>query len=251
MLKTETDEAMRSLRRGTFVSFVLLMALCAGCARPSARPTTPEPIEPNQPITEPRQQADVDEPAVTAAPVNDDSPAETTSQTEPNDPNGPPETDRDTATDPPQGPIGPEEPIVVLEPVLTPPRGFGPTRIEILPLTELVPSSYGQPGTRLRVYVTLLDAFASSIKAPGTFRFELYEYVQRSADPKGTRLAIWPDLDLTEAAANNNYWRDFLRAYEFELTARASRDQSYVLEATCLYPGERRLSTEFILRPEL
>ena len=86
------------------------------------------------------------------------------------------------------------------------------------------------------------------MKAPGTLRFELYEHVQRSAEPKGQRIAIWTDIDLTDATENNRYWQDFLRAYEFTLRTDASRNKTYVLEATFLRPSGR-LTTEWLLRP--
>ena len=100
------------------------------------------------------------------------------------------------------------------------------------------------------VYVSLLDAYSEKIKAPGIFRFELYEYVQRSSEPKGQRIAIWPDVDLNSPAENQTYWRDFLRAYEFSLGAPASRGKTYILEVTCLCPSGKRLSTEWPLKPE-
>lgn len=126
--------------------------------------------------------------------------------------------------------------------------GFATARIQILPLTELTDS--GQ-GPILSVYLALLDAFGSQIKAPGILRFELYEYVPRSADPKGQRIGIWSgvDLDLTDPAKNNNCWRDYLRAYEFKLGAQADIGETYVLEATCLCPEGKRLSAEFTLKP--
>ncbi len=127
---------------------------------------------------------------------------------------------------------------------------FIPIRIEVLPLTELVESSGPDQGTQLNVYVSLLDAFGSQIKTPATLRFELYDYVQRSAEPKGQRIAIWPDIDLTDPGENHRYWQDFLRAYAFELTTQAARNKTYILEATCMSPGGRRLSTEFTLRPD-
>lgn len=139
-----------------------------------------------------------------------------------------------------------EQPVAQRAPVAAP-GGFAPTQVEILPLTELVA---GEPGTQLNAYVSLLDAFGEKMKAPGTFRFELYEYVQRSAEPKGQRLAIWPDVDLNNPAENQKYWRDFLRAYEFSFASEASRSQTYVLEVTCLCPNGKRLSAEWGLRPE-
>ena len=128
------------------------------------------------------------------------------------------------------------------------PVTFTPVKIGILPLTELSsPSGAGQ-GAKLNVFVTILDAFGSQMKAPGVLRFELYEYVPRSAQLKGQRLAIWPDIDLTGPAENNKYWRDFLRAYEFELDIQAGRDKTYILEATCMCPDGKRLSCEYTLR---
>jgi hypothetical protein len=128
------------------------------------------------------------------------------------------------------------------------PTTFAPVKIDILPLTELSsPSGAGQ-GTKLNVFVTILDAFGSQMKAPEILRFELYEYVPRSAQLKGQRLAIWPDIDLTGPAENNKYWRDFLRAYEFELDVQAGRDKTYILEATCMSPDGKRLSCQYTLR---
>ena len=137
----------------------------------------------------------------------------------------------------------------VVEPVAAVPAGgFSPAGITILPLTELTRPTDGQ-GQRLTVYVALVDAFGSQMKAPGTFRIELYDYVQRSADPKGQRIAIWPDIDLTGSAENHRYWRDFLRAYEFAVPAQIAADKTYVVEVTCLIPAGRRLSGRWTLRP--
>ena len=108
----------------------------------------------------------------------------------------------------------------------------------------------GPQGTRLNIYVCLLDAYGEKIKAPGTLRFELYEYVQRSSESKGQRIAIWPDIDLNSPIENQKYWRDYLRAYEFALIAQASKDKTYILEVTCLYPTGKRLSTEWAVKPE-
>jgi len=142
------------------------------------------------------------------------------------------------------------EPSPSASPVVLPPRGFSPIQIEILPLTELVDATDGGQGTQLNVYVSLLDGYSEKIKAPGTFRFELYEYVQRSSEPKGQRIAIWPDVDLNSPAENQTYWRDFLRAYEFSLGTQASMSKTYILEVTCLCPSGKRLSTEWPLKPE-
>jgi hypothetical protein len=130
-----------------------------------------------------------------------------------------------------------------------PPSGattFAPVKIGILPLTELSTPAAGQ-NAKLNAFVTLLDAFGCQMKAPGVLRFELYEYVPRSAQLKGQRLVHWPDIDLTSPAENHRYWRDFLRAYEFELDTQVSRDKTYILEVTCLCP-DGRLFCDYILK---
>lgn len=124
---------------------------------------------------------------------------------------------------------------------------YATVKIDIMPLTEFI-SVDDTRQAKIKLYVSLLDTFGSQIKSPGVFRFELYEYVQRSAEPKGKRIIIWPDIDLTEPADNNVYWRDFLRAYEFNLPFEQAANQSYILQVTCLCPNGRRLSSEFTLR---
>jgi hypothetical protein len=95
--------------------------------------------------------------------------------------------------------------------------------------------------------VGLLDGFDCQVKSPVVFRFELYKKVERSAEPKGKRITIWEDIDLTEPGKNNEYWRDFLRAYEFILDFEPIGKPSYILQVTCLCPDGKRLSAEFAL----
>ena len=125
--------------------------------------------------------------------------------------------------------------------------GYAPAKVDILPLTELVGGSEKVKASAIKVYVGLLDGFDCQIKSPGVFRFELYKKVERSAEPKGKRITIWPDIDLTEPGENNEYWRDFLRAYEFILDFEPTGRPSYILQVTCLCPEGKRLSAEFAL----
>ena len=132
---------------------------------------------------------------------------------------------------------------------------YAPVKIDIMPLTEFTCVSDGEEASKINVYVSLLDAFDCQRKTPGVFRFELYEYIQRCAEPKGKRIAIWPDIDLTKQSENNKHWRDFLRAYEFNLDCRQTSldfepksNQSYILQVTCLCPNGKRLSSDFGLK---
>ena len=124
---------------------------------------------------------------------------------------------------------------------------FAPDRINIMPLTEFINTDNIRQ-ISIKPYVSLLDSFGSQIKSPAVFRFELYQRVLRSAEPKGRRVVIWPDIDLTDPDANNEYWRDFLRAYEFDLPFEPDANQSYILQITCLCPNGRRFSAEFALK---
>jgi hypothetical protein len=125
--------------------------------------------------------------------------------------------------------------------------GYTPVKVDILPLTGLLGGGEKVKTSAIKVYVGLLDGFDCQIKSPAVFRFELYKKVERSAEPKGQRLNIWPDIDLTEPSKNNEYWRDFLRAYEFILDFEARGRPSYILQVTCLCPDGKRLSAEFAL----
>lgn len=131
--------------------------------------------------------------------------------------------------------------------IVSPYTRFVPEKIDIMPLTEFIGLDATQ-GIKIHCYVSLLDPFGYQIKSPGIFRFELYEYMQRSSEPKGKRAVIWPDVDLTDPVTNNDYWRDFLRAYEFSLPCEQANSHDYILQVTCLCPNGKRLSSEFTLR---
>lgn len=126
---------------------------------------------------------------------------------------------------------------------------YFPVKIDIIPLTEFIYKDDGQQA-EINLYVSLLDSFGSQLKSPCIFRFELYQRVQRSAEPKGRRVIIWPDIDITDPVVNNKYWRNFLRAYEFNLPFKTESAQDYILEVTCLCPNNKRLTAEFsLIRP--
>ena len=128
---------------------------------------------------------------------------------------------------------------------------FAPAKVNIMPLTEFISPGDARQAN-INLYVSLLDSFGSQIKSPCVFRFELYQKVQRSSEPKGRRVIIWPDIDLTDLVENDEYWRDFLRAYEFNLPFEfrlGQTNQSYILQVTSLCPTGRRLSDEFVLNP--
>ncbi len=123
-----------------------------------------------------------------------------------------------------------------------------PVKIDIMPLTEFICIGNDPDASQIKLYVGLLDSFGSQIKTPAVFRFELYGYEKLRSEPKGKRIVIWPDTDLTGLAENSEYWRDFLRAYRFNLDFEPLRNQNYILQVTCLCPNGKRLSTDFTLK---
>jgi hypothetical protein len=125
---------------------------------------------------------------------------------------------------------------------------YAPVKIDIMPLTKFVGVGEDEETSTINVYVSLLDSFGCQGKSPGVFRFELYDHVERSADKKGRRIIIWQDIDLTNVVENNNYWRDFLRAYEFNLDFEPQNNRSYVLQVTCLCPSGKRLLDEIVIK---
>ena len=124
---------------------------------------------------------------------------------------------------------------------------FRASKIKIMPLTELTAANdVAKAG--IRAYVGLMDEYDCQQKWPVTFRFELYQQVPRSAEPKGKRIQTWPDFDLTDPAKNSRFWKDFLRAYEFNLELDSAPDQNYILQVTCLFADNRRLTAESPLK---
>ena len=121
---------------------------------------------------------------------------------------------------------------------------YSPEKIEFTPLTEFIDAGRTQKQPVIRAYVSMLDSSGSQIKSPGVFRFELYQRLAHSADRKGKRIFIWPDIDLNDPVENANYWQDFLRAYRFDLDFMPQDKQAYILQVTCLGPNGNRILAE-------
>jgi hypothetical protein len=121
---------------------------------------------------------------------------------------------------------------------------FTPEKIQFNQLTEAAPAG------AITAYIDVFDQFGSRIKTAGVWRFELFEYVPRSADPMGTRIKLWPDIDLTDAAINNKNWQEFLHCYKFDLDIDTDlAGKVYILQAVCFTADNRRLSDSTTLKP--
>jgi len=119
-------------------------------------------------------------------------------------------------------------------------------RIRISAISEFVPDSTVSDGMQIKTLVELFDADDSAVKSPCVFRFEFYEFRPMSSDPRGNRLLIWPDQDLSDSDTNNEHWNEFLLGYEFFLPLELSlrQDKKYILEVTCLV-NQKRYSDVF------
>jgi hypothetical protein len=125
---------------------------------------------------------------------------------------------------------------------------YAPARIDILPITAINPSPTSAKDYTISVYICLVDSFGSQIKFPATFRFELFRQVQHSNEPKGKRILIWPEMNLTDPVSNNNQWQDFLRAYMFTLPLEKPAYETTILHVTCISPSGKRLTADFPVR---
>ncbi len=127
---------------------------------------------------------------------------------------------------------------------------YAPVQVDVLPLTAFTAIDKNEPDllSAIRVYVSLYDIFGSSVKYPGTFRFELYEHVAHSSKKKGKRLVLWPDIDLVDVTKNNKYWQKFLLAYEFVLEFEPNPEQNYILQITFQSPLGSYLSADLVLK---
>ena len=114
-------------------------------------------------------------------------------------------------------------------------------RIHISALTEFVADPTGPDEVQLKILLELFDAFDLPISAFCVLRFELYEFHSVSSDPRGKRLVIWPEQDLSDAGKANEHWKDLLRGYEFYLPLdfMPRHDKKYILEATCFSDQKR------------
>ncbi|MCF7973497.1 MAG: hypothetical protein K9N55_06755 [Phycisphaerae bacterium] len=124
-----------------------------------------------------------------------------------------------------------------------PTRIFTPNQVNIIPLTHYVNATKPAELDYIRVYVELLDDYQSQVKAPGIFRFELYNRALRSVEPMGKRIDIWRDIQLNNPGENNEYWREYLRTYEFRLPLQHILEGHFILQCTFTTPQGKRLTS--------
>ena len=114
-------------------------------------------------------------------------------------------------------------------------------RIRISALTEFVPVPSAPDKVQIKTLVELIDPLDTPIKTAFVARFELYEFLPLSSNPRGRRLTIWPERDLYDLGTNDELWEDFLRGYEFYLPLEfvPQPDKKYLLEVNCMMEQQR------------
>lgn len=121
---------------------------------------------------------------------------------------------------------------------------YAPVKIGVLPLSEAFTS---RGSAKFAAYIKLSDGAGSTVKWPGVFRFELYQKNIRTAEPKGNRLILWPDIDMTEAQQNNDYWQDALGCYRFDLDLNSKKVYGNILRITFIRPDGKRITLERVV----
>jgi len=124
---------------------------------------------------------------------------------------------------------------------------YSPEDLKILPFTkaksfddDAIPDGLG---VSLRTY----DADGDTVKAYGTFVFELYAYRPASADHRGELLRQWTQ-SVTDPAAQKQFWERVTTTYEFQLSWEGEPlrpEQRYIITATFQAPGAKRLFDDY------
>lgn len=125
-------------------------------------------------------------------------------------------------------------------------KPYEPAGIEVVPLTEIRDSNDGN--SVIELYISLVDKYGESVKAPVELRFELYNYIERSGRIKGSRVFMWTDIDITDFEINSKKWQQHLDAYRFELNLdKDIQPGGYVLQCTCTTASGARINKDYVL----
>jgi hypothetical protein len=121
-----------------------------------------------------------------------------------------------------------------------------PTQIEILPFTKV--GSFDAKGLPdgINAVVRPVDVMGDPVKAYGTLRFELYNYVPDSGLHKGEQLMVW-NQSLNTPADQRKYWDRVTQSYQFQLAWRQPLppNKTYVLEVVYENPAGTRLLNDY------
>jgi hypothetical protein len=124
---------------------------------------------------------------------------------------------------------------------------YSPRSIKILPFTKAKSFDNDAIPDGIEVSLRTLDGAGDSIKAYGTFLFELYAYEMATADHRGPRIQSWNPSVLT-LDDQKAYWERVTTTYQFQLSWEGvpiPPQRKYILTASFQAPGGERLFDEY------
>jgi len=125
-----------------------------------------------------------------------------------------------------------------------------PATIKIEPFTKIASFNEDEIPDGIVAVVRPLDRFGDPVKAAGLFYFELWTYVDASAERKGERLAFWERTIASEQEVRL-YWNR-AQMYEFQLAWTQGLQnfrpgQKYILAVTYRTPWGKGIEDEYVL----
>ncbi len=123
-----------------------------------------------------------------------------------------------------------------------------PERIEVQPFTKITSFNEDEIPDGILVVLRPLDRFGDPVKAVGRFYFELWTYVDASAQRKGERLAYWERTIASEEEVRL-YWNR-AQMYEFQLAWMQGAQQlrpgrKFILAVTYRTPWDKGIEHEY------
>lgn len=120
---------------------------------------------------------------------------------------------------------------------------YSPKKIKILEFTR--PRSFDDDllPDGIEVSLRALDGAGDSVKAFGTFIFELYEHRDAAANSRGARLHAWNQA-LSTLDDQKRFWERVTMTYQFQLSWEGqpiAPQKTYVLDVSYQAPGGERL----------
>lgn len=112
----------------------------------------------------------------------------------------------------------------------------------------IAPFSFIQPATKTQpAQVMAYIKPQSQPEQDILYRFELYHYLPRSANPRGKRVAIWPDLKLGKPEPENPLWDAQTGCYRVCLPVPTPLSENiYLIELTEV--KENRIGRSYLMR---
>lgn len=125
-----------------------------------------------------------------------------------------------------------------------------PAAIEIQPFTKVASFSEDEIPDGILAVVRPVDRFGDPVKAVGQFYFELWTYVDASAERRGERLAYWERTIANEQEVRL-YWTR-AQMYEFQLAWTHGMEQlrpgrKFILAITYRAPWDKSIEDEYII----